>query len=292
MIRDRLSYSPCGILCLIILQAGCGDAPPASNVTPVGETSTTSPAGVVTENVDEPVHCYFHKEEQPHAAEWAYDGAKGPEHWGDLSPEYLLAKTGRRQSPIDIVAVESASLPAIEFGYGPSMIDLVYNGHTVKEVEDHESSMTVAGKRFVLQQFHFHSPSEHTVNGRHSAMEMHLVHKSDDGTIAVIGVLIEQGADNPAFDQVWNYLPSAENRERKESITIDAATLLPTAPNYYRYTGSFTTPPCTEEVLWMLLKTPVELSEHQITTFRKIIDGNNRPVQPLNERTVAGPATR
>jgi carbonic anhydrase len=98
--------------------------------------------------------------------------------------------------------------------------------------------------------------------------------------------LIEEGADNAAFDQIWNYLPSAKNRERKESVTIDAATLLPTDKNYYRYTGSFTTPPCTENVLWMILKSPVELSAAQIKTFRNVIDDNNRPVQPLNGRRV------
>jgi carbonic anhydrase len=300
MSRDRISYSLYGILCLSIPQSRCGDAPPTSESasgSPVPDAASSNsgsteavPEDSVAEPSETPMHRYFHKEEQPHAAEWGYKGKKGPDHWGDLSPDYVLAKTGRRQSPIDVQAVEPSSISAIEFGYGPSLIDLVYNGHTVEEVEDHHSSITVNGKRYVLQQFHFHSPSEHTVHGRHSAMEMHLVHKNDDGTIAVIGVLIEQGSDNPAFDQAWNYLPSDTNRERKESVTIDAATLLPIDQNYYRYTGSFTTPPCTENVLWMILKTPVELSEHQIATFQKIIDGNNRPVQPLNDRTVAGPA--
>lgn len=302
MLRDRVSSSLVGITCLSVLLTGCGDVPSAGTSTHTGDVSDgaspavanldETPQSDVAGNIDEPIHSYFHKEEQPPAAEWGYTGEIGPEHWGDLNPGYVIAKTGRRQSPIDIAAVESSPMPAIEFAYGPSLIDLVYNGHTVEEVEDHHSSITVDGNRYALQQFHFHSPSEHTVNGKHSDMEMHLVHKSDDGTIAVIGVLIDQGADNPAFDQVWNYLPTETNRERKESVTIDAATLLPTDSNYYRYTGSFTTPPCTEDVLWMILKTKVELSEQQITTFRKIIDGNNRPVQPINDRTVAGPGIR
>ena len=302
MFCDRVSCSLFGIICLSVLQSGCSDAPPAINSTPAGNVpdpaspatanSDETPAVDVASNSDAPIHHYLHKKEQPHTAEWGYTGETGPGHWGDLSPEYVLARTGRQQSPIDIEAVEPSSMSAIEFAYGPSLIDLVYNGHTVEEIEDHHSSIAVAGKRYTLQQFHFHSPSEHTVKGRHSAMEMHLVHKSDDGTIAVIAVLIEEGADNPAFDQVWNYLPTKTNRERKENVTIDAATLLPTDQNYYRYTGSFTTPPCTENVLWMILKTPVELSELQITKFKKIIDGNNRPVQPLNERAVTGPAIR
>lgn len=288
------------VLGLSILLAGCGDGsspdtvPPnnevAANVSQNDENSQADDRHQTEPAADQQTHHYFHKEEKAHAAEWGYEGETGPKHWGDLSPEYVLAKTGRHQSPIDISKSQPSPLSEIRFEYGPSQIDLVYNGHTVEEIEDHHSSITVDGKRYALQQFHFHSPSEHTIDGKHSAMEMHLVHKSDDGEIAVVGVLIEKGADNPAFDQVWNYLPSADNRERKENVTIDAATLLPSDKNYYGYTGSFTTPPCTEGVLWMILKTPVNLSASQIATFRAIIDGNNRPVQPLNDRTVADSA--
>ncbi|MFT5324113.1 MAG: carbonic anhydrase [Planctomycetaceae bacterium] len=283
-----------GFLSAGLLATGCGESSAVKEPPSIAPLAASQKVDENPDSTDDssqqstlPMHCYFHKEEQPHAAEWGYQGEAGPEHWGDLSPEYRLAKTGRHQSPIDISQARSESLPKIQFAYGPSQIDLIYNGHTVEEVENHESSITVDGKRFVLQQFHFHSPSEHTIDGQHSAMEMHFVHKSDDGEIAVVGVLIEEGADNAAFDQVWNYLPSAENRERKESVTIDAATLLPTDKNYYRYTGSFTTPPCTENVLWMILESPVELSARQITTFRDIIDGNNRPVQAINDRVVA-----
>ena len=290
-------YSLCVSVGISVLLSGCGEvsspeAKSASNeeVTVVSSVDQNNQADDEYDSTfpsDKTTHHYFHKEEKPHAAEWGYEGETGPEHWGELSPEYVLAKTGQRQSPIDISKSQPTSLPRIKFGYGPSQIDLVYNGHTVEEVEDHQSSIEVDGKKFVLQQFQFHSPSEHTIDGQHFDMEMHLVHKSGDGEIAVVGVLIEEGTDNAAFDQVWDYLPSAENRERKERVTVDAATLLPASHSYYRYTGSFTTPPCTEDVLWMVLKSPVELSTEQIKTFRAIIEGNNRPVQPLNDRTVA-----
>jgi carbonic anhydrase len=233
------------------------------------------------------IHHYFHAEEQPHQADWGYTGEGSPEHWGDLSPDYALARTGKEQSPIDISGAVAADLPGLEFAYHPSKIDLVYNGHTVKEVEDKASVVVVRDEQFVLQQFHFHSPSEHTVDGEHSAMEMHLVHQSEGGKIAVVAVLIEEGEDNPAFDSVWDFLPSAANRERKSATTIDAAVLLPESREYYRYVGSFTTPPCTEDISWMVMTTPVELSKEQIEKFRAIIDGNNRPVQPLNGRTIS-----
>lgn len=291
-------FSLNSVLCLSILLSGCGDGTSpdtgpinnevaATNSSQNDENSQTDVRHDSEPVSDQPSHHYFHKEEKPHAAEWGYEGQSGPKHWGDLSPDYVLAKTGQQQSPIDISKSQPMPLPEINFSYGPSQIDLVYNGHTVEEVEDHQSTIEFDGKTFVLQQFHFHSPSEHTVDGQHFDMEMHLVHKSDDGEIAVVGVLISEGADNAAFDQIWNYLPSAANRERKEKMTVDAATLLPSDHGYYRYTGSFTTPPCTEDVLWMVLKSPVELSAGQIRTFRAIIEGNNRPVQPLNDRTVA-----
>jgi carbonic anhydrase len=233
------------------------------------------------------VHPYLHDVEQPHPAEWGYTGAIGPDHWGDLSPDYVHAKTGRAQSPIDIRGAVPRDLPPIAFDYDTVAIDLVYNGHTIEEHEDRTSSIEVGGKRYVLEQFHFHSPSEHTVDGRHSAMEMHLVHKSEDGALAVVAVLIEEGAENAAFARVWDYLPTAENRSRTAQATVDTGALLPVDRSYYRYSGSFTTPPCLEGISWMVLLSPVELSAAQIDRFRAVIDGNNRPVQALNDREIA-----
>jgi len=131
------------------------------------ETSVKADAGIASSD-DE--HHYFHKVAQAHAAEWSYEGSSGPEHWGVLSPDYVLAAKGKRQSPIDITDALSQELPEIELDYHPSQIDLVYNGHTVEEIEDKHSSINVDGKQLVLQQFHFHAPSEHTIDGKHAVM--------------------------------------------------------------------------------------------------------------------------
>jgi len=231
-------------------------------------------------------HHYFHKTEQPHAAEWGYEGAIGPDHWAELSPDYVLASEGRHQSPIDISGASVEEMPEVEFHYHPAVIDLVYNGHTIEEKEDLQSCIEVEGTTYVLEQFHFHSPSEHTIDGKHSAMEMHLVHKSAEGEIAVVGVMIEEGAENEAFAPIWRMLPDMEHPTVKAERTVDAAALLPENQAYYRYDGSFTTPPCTENVLWMVMLEPVSLSSEQIGLFRGVIQGNNRPVQPLNERSI------
>ena len=272
-------------VCLTVcLTAGCETAPSDTGSEPAPLPATES-AGQTPART-EAQHHYFHTSEQPHPAEWGYAGDTSPAHWGQLSPDYALADTGTQQSPIDISSAAPAQLPPLRFDYHPSRIDLVYNGHTIEEIEDRASHLTIDNQTFTLEQFHFHSPSEHTVDGRHFDMEMHLVHKSDDGAVAVIGVFIEAGQSNPAYDNVWDYLPTAENRERKSDTTVDASQLLPQEPRHYSYTGSFTTPPCTEDVTWILMASPVELSQDQIDRFRAVIHNNNRPVQLLNGRTV------
>jgi len=232
------------------------------------------------------LHHYFHRKEEPHAAEWSYSGESGPAHWGDLSPEYVLAKDGQQQSPIDIQTAANQELPQLTLDYKPSKINLVYNGHTIEETEDQGSSLVVDGHQYAFKQFHFHAPSEHTIDGKHAEMEMHLVHIDDDGQIAVIGVMINEGTENSAFEPVWNYLPTSENKRLQYDAVVDAQAMLPKDLDYYHYAGSLTTPPCSEGVRWYLLTTPIELSKQQIDRFKAIIDNNNRPVQPLNRRVV------
>lgn len=233
-----------------------------------------------------PLHHYLAKEESPHVAHWSYGGETGPSHWGDLSPEYRLAKLGKRQSPIDISNTTPTPATDLKFNYKPSKINLIYNGHTIQENEDAGSYGLAGGRRFELQQFHFHSPSEHTVDGNHFPMEMHLVHKAADGTVGVVAVFIREGTYNKTFDQLWSLLPDKDSPQRVAKIDIDTAAMLPKDRRYYSYDGSFTTPPCTEQVQWVVLATPVSLSKAQIDRFRSVIDGNNRPIQPLNGRRV------
>ncbi|MCP3903189.1 MAG: carbonic anhydrase family protein [Planctomycetes bacterium] len=235
---------------------------------------------------DSDAHQYFHTEEQVPAAEWGYEGEIGPEHWGDLSPEYVLASTGRQQSPIDLRGAIARDLAPIEFDYRPESINLVYNGHTIEEIGDQTSAIVVDGTRYTLQQFHFHTPSEHTVRGRHADMEVHLVHKSAGGDVAVVSLMINAGSHDPEFDRILDYLPSAANRARTSTATMDSERFLPSDRGYYRYEGSLTTPPCTEDVLWFVFRSPVELSASQIGKIHAVIGDNNRPVQPLNGRQV------
>lgn len=244
----------------------------------------TAPQSLKDRSRDE--HHYLHKVEKPHAAEWGYTGKTGPAFWGSLSPDYLLAETGTQQSPIDISASSKKNMPQLQFNYAPARIDLVYNGHTVQENEEQGSFVSVGGRRFNLQQFHFHAPSEHTVGGKHSAMEMHLVHKDENGHVAVVGIMIEEGEHNAALDAVWDYLPSQVNKTRKVDVQFNAQSILPSDHSYFHYMGSFTTPPCTEDVDWFVMRKPIRFSKAQIARFTAIINHNNRPVQALNGRAI------
>jgi carbonic anhydrase len=217
---------------------------------------------------------------------WGYEGEEGPEHWGELSPDFAACSEGMQQSPIDIPATAPVNPADIVFNYQPTALNIVNNGHTIKADYDEGSSIEIDGKAYNLLQFHFHALSENTIDGNYSDMEMHLVHQSDDGEYAVVGVMMDRGAENPAYAPVWDNMPAEEGDPQTISGTsVNGMDLLPQDQSYYRFDGSFTTPPCTEGVKWFVMSNPVELSDAQVATFEEIYSGNYRPVQPLNDRT-------
>lgn len=216
---------------------------------------------------------------------WGYEGEIGPEHWSDLSPDFVLCKSGREQSPIDIPGRAAFNPPDLVFDYYPSALHIANNGHSIQANYDAGSSLRVDGESYPLVQFHFHNPSENTVDGVATEMEMHLVHVSERGEIAVVGVFLVEGEANAAYAPVFDNMPSEEGETVDVAgVHVDAAALLPGERSYWRWDGSLTTPPCTEGVKWFMLRTPVELSAAQIDAFKALYTGNARPVQPMNER--------
>lgn len=216
---------------------------------------------------------------------WGYEGEGGPAHWGDLSPEFATCGSGREQSPIDIPRDAPINTQGLEFNYRPSALTIANNGHSIQVDYEAGSTLAAGDAAWGLVQFHLHAPSEHTLGGAYSPMELHLVHKDAGGRIAVAGVLIVEGAHNPAYEPVLAHMPSQVGEaELIPGSAVDAGALLPTDRSYYRYPGSLTTPPCTEGVTWFVLAEHVELSAAQIAAFRELYDGNDRPIQPLNDR--------
>ncbi len=222
-----------------------------------------------------------------HDSLWGYEGLEGPEHWAELSKEYAVCGTGTRQSPIDIPVATPAKLPPIKFDFEQATLEILNNGHTIQVNHDEGSSITVDGERFDLLQFHFHTPSENTVGGKHHDMELHMVHKSAKGQLAVVGVFMTAGKENKVLSNIWEHMPSqAGDKKKVNSVRIHPVDLLPADRSYSCFNGSLTTPPCSEGVKWFVMKNPIEVSAGQIEKFTKTVSENNRPVQPLNGRFV------
>ena len=232
------------------------------------------------------VVCSAAQEHHPEHS-WDYGDALGPAHWGDLKPEFAPCKTGHRQSPIDIRNPQKADLPLIRFNYKSSPLHIIDNGHTIMVNYAPGSSMSVGGKKYALKQFHFHRPSEEKVNGSGFEMSVHLVHADGDGKLAVVAVLLQEGEDNPLVRELWSDLPKdKEKEELLDNIQIDVSRILPSDRNYYTFSGSLTTPPCSEDVTWFLLKHPVTVSAAEIKQFSQLYRNDARPTQPLYDRVV------
>jgi len=222
-------------------------------------------------------------------AHWGYEGNVGPGHWGDLKQEYSTCKTGTRQSPIDISHSErlEASLGNIKFDYKTVTPEIFNNGHTVQVNYGDGSKIKVGEQHYDLAQFHFHTPSENTVNGKPFSMEMHLVHKNENNELAVVGVFFKEGKHNDELQKTWDKMPTkAGSREMLSGININAANLLPAKRDYAHFKGSLTTPPCSEGVNWFVMKEPIEASKDQIAQFSSVIGNNARPVQKKNNRFI------
>ena len=220
---------------------------------------------------------------------WAYEGENGPQAWGKLKPEFNMCAIGKRQSPINIEDSGTLQGPAepLQFSYTPSSGTVVNNGHTIQVDLQGDNSLTVRGSVYRLLQFHFHTPSEEQVNFRNFAMVAHLVHKNSEGQLAVVAVLLDPGVVNALINKVWTYMPlDQSDRVRLPAGIIDMNELLPKDQRYYQFIGSLTTPPCTEGVLWMVLKQPTQISKDQLRLFQQLFPNNARPVQPVNGRPV------
>jgi carbonic anhydrase len=221
-----------------------------------------------------------------HDVHWAYGGDTGPDSWGMLKPDFKTCMMGKRQSPIDIRDGIKVQLEPIQFEYRPTPFKVLDNGHTVQVNLEPGNSITVLGRRYDLVQFHFHRPSEERINGRQYEMVAHLVHKDSEGKLAVVAVLMDQGMAHPMVQLVWNSLPLEKGTEQYSPVMLDMNMMLPESKQYYTYMGSLTTPPCSEGVLWMVMKQPATLSREQINVFARMYPMNARPIQSAAGRMI------
>ncbi len=219
---------------------------------------------------------------------WSHHtGENGPENWNNLCDGFADCN-GKVQSPINIVTKNVSSennLVAPKFNYGKSKVDIINNSHTVQFNISGDNVVNLNGKDYKLLQFHYHTKSEHTIDGKYYPIEVHFVHQHSASEFAVLGVMFEEGKENPLLTKYLDKFPKTKGTYKSEDM-MDLLSLFPKNKSYFNYQGSLTTPPCSEVVNWHLLKTPLTASKAQIEQFSKIMDSNFRPIQPLNGRIV------
>lgn len=239
---------------------------------------------------------------------WGYTGNTGPSRWGQLDTEFAVCSTGKTQSPINITKkVTKADDQSLKVEYQPAEMNIVDDGQTditlgkkqILFLDGHgvqlnfpssgvAENIILNGERYRLIQFHFHSPSENTLRGQGFPMEIHFVHQGENGHVAVIGVFVKGGNENPDIQKIIDNLPEDEGKEHiVKNEQISPAGLLPDKRGYYYFAGSLTTPPCSEGLNWVVMENPITASPSQIAMLRKAAGGANaRPVQSLNGRAI------
>ncbi|MEE9385764.1 MAG: carbonic anhydrase family protein [Nannocystaceae bacterium] len=218
---------------------------------------------------------------------WSYEKDDGPEHWGSLDAAWKVCGEGRSQSPIDFVGADVSNLNPVDFSYRTIPLRIKNNGHTLQVDTEGSGGVLFGTKEYALIQFHFHSPSEHRIDGKAFPMVAHLVHKSADGELLVVGVPLEGGEKNMTLETIWRHFPRETSATKfHDNVVFSVDALLPVDRSYYMYIGSLTEPPCAEGVRWVFLRSPVSISQRQIAVFKRAFPKSVRPVQPINGRTV------
>jgi carbonic anhydrase len=237
-----------------------------------------------------------HPAPETHSVHWGYEGDTGPAAWASLDESFATCGSGVEQSPIDLTDATIVSESLMERNLGRTaltltqrarVMDIVDNGHTIQVTNDIPMTVELDGADYELVQYHFHAPSEHTIDGLHTPLEAHFVHKSAVGDFFAFSILVEEGAHDPIWDVVLAELPDGPGDDRHiDGLEFDVEKFRPLPDRYYRYEGSLTTPPCSENVHWVVMAEKRQISEEQMTAIVSQLHNNNRPVQPIGERAL------
>ncbi|MDN3723559.1 carbonic anhydrase family protein [Aequorivita sp. SDUM287046] len=260
------------ILFAMVFIVSCKDEKKTENE---GETTEV----VVEETTEKPKH-------------WGYDGESSPEHWAEIEKESTCG--GSHQSPIDIVTAnvvsQASGLKASDIHYDASTLihDVTNNGHSIQyNFEAKDNYVDFKGKRYDLVQFHFHAASEHSINGMHYPLVVHLVHVSSDKEYVVLAIMVEEGKESKTFDFIETYLPVQAGETKTIGQPHSFSKYILGNFEHYYYKGSLTTPPCTEGVNWFIFTEPLSISAAQAKAIADLMPRYNyRPTQPLNDRKV------
>lgn len=226
--------------------------------------------------------------ESTRITDWSYRGEKGPDNWGSLSPAFTLCEDGRAQSPIDLVPLHQSRLPPLRFHYRTTPLKIRNDGFTIRMDFTPGSYLHIGARQYQLKELGFRTPSEHTVDGRHADMEIQLLHLDSAGNTVMLAIPVTAGIrHNAMLERIWEYLPAGKGTGRHyRQVGVNPVFFLPTMRDYFRYNGSLTDPPCSENVTWFVLQKPVEVPGHLIDRLLRIMGKNSRPVQKINGRSV------
>ena len=219
-------------------------------------------------------------------AHWGYDEDLGPKNWAELDERFAICEQGLNQSPINITSPIDAQLSPLLFQGDAKATTFVNNGHTLQVNFANGSYLTINNKKYSLKQIHFHTPSENQIDGKSYPMEAHLVHADSYNNLAVVSVMFEESEDNIVLNKLLRNLPEENDETQMIKSEVFGYEILPSLREYYTFNGSLTTPPCTEGVRWIVLKTPVEISKSQLEDFKNVMPKNNRPIQDINARYI------
>lgn len=259
------------ILLTVTALAGCSGTG-ATSATPSSSASVTSSPSA---------------SEAAPVVHWTYAGEEGPDHWGELSQDFSLCETGTNQSPVDLSSEGVQQGDELELQYAGIAENVTNTGHTFQMNSEDRAEVQYDGTEYELVQMHYHDPSEHTVDGEHAPIEFHFVNKDAAGNLLVVGIL---GVEGPTGTTNTGFEPFVEEAAQSSDAPvegdIDLGAMMPASTDHFAYSGSLTTPPCSEGVQWIVMETPVELSHEQIAMLQELYEGNNRPTQALNGRDV------
>ncbi|KAI3450590.1 hypothetical protein Pfo_007255 [Paulownia fortunei] len=242
--------------------------------------------------------CLTRAQEVDDEREFSYeeDSEIGPAHWGEIRPEWKECNSGRMQSPIDLLneRVEIVSyLGRLKRDYKPSNATLINRGHDMMlRWTDSAGHIQINGTLFQLRQCHWHSPSEHTINGRRFDMEVHLVHESNDNRTAVIGIMYKIGRPDSFLSMMRRDLEAvAQIRDVEKAVGLINPELIKFGSRkYYRYIGSLTVPPCTQNIIWTIVRKVRTVTREQVQLIREAVhdesEVNARPIQPIHDRSI------
>jgi carbonic anhydrase len=220
---------------------------------------------------------------------WEYQGKRGELTWGKLDPAYQVCSKGHEQSPIDIRGARlNKALQPIEFHFIAGPVSLENDGHTIIAHVNPGSYIVAGGVRYELVEFDFHHPGEEAVRGKLSDMSVHLVHRSADGKLAILAVRLVEDVSNPnaVLAALWPHLPRTAGASEKVDETVSAGGLLPADRGYWTYTGSLSTPPCTEGVRWFVIEQELSVSRDQLRIFASLFRVNSRGLQDAHGRRI------